>query len=74
MLPIVTTIIFLAFMIPISINMIMFIQSQRKNYSIQEEIQMNHINKGRTRRMVVLFILLPVVFFLIFFGNYLLRR
>jgi NADH:ubiquinone oxidoreductase subunit 4 (subunit M) len=75
MLSIIATLIFLAFIIPASYNMIMFILSQRTQYfDTVEEKQAKGINRIRIRRVVVLFILLPIVMFLLFFCNHLLTH
>jgi Na+/proline symporter len=75
MLSVIATLIFLAFMVPASYNMIMFILSQRRHYyDIEEEKQAKEINRIRIKKVLVLFILLPIVMLLLFFGNYLLTH
>jgi len=61
-------------MISISVNMIRFIGTQNKQYNIQEEKIIKEINKRRKKWVIILFILLPIVMFLLFFGDYLLNR
>lgn len=74
MLKIIATIIFIIFAVYISLNMLKFILSQKKHYNSEEEKIIRIVNKRRIRRVVILTILLPIVFFLMFLGNYLLKH
>ena len=74
MLSTMATIICFVFFAIMSYNMIMFILSQRKHYDFQEEKNVKQLNKTRIKRIVILFILLPVIMVILFFGSYLLHR
>ena len=75
MLSIISTIIVVAFIVPMVFNMVMLIQSQRTHYYEYEvEKKAKIIEKKRIRRVVVLFVLLPIIMFLLFFCNYFLNR
>ncbi len=71
MLSIIVTLLFFGFMIPISYNMLMLIQTQRRQYNFEDEIKIKRANKSRIKRIVLFFVLLIVSTFLVFFGNYL---
>jgi hypothetical protein len=75
MLKIISTVIFLCFVIPMSINMILFIQSNRKMMLDAEEQQKARVlNKRRIITVVILFISLPIVMFLLFLMNHLFSK
>lgn len=75
MLRIISTIIVVAFIVPMVFNMVMLIRSQRTHYyEYEAEKKAKIIEKKRIRRVVILFVLLPITMFLLFFGNYLLNR
>ena len=65
-----TTLVFIAFMIPISINMIAIIKLNYKNIQGDVKVRKKTL-RSRIKKVVVLFSLLVVVMFLSFFLNYL---
>jgi hypothetical protein len=75
MLSIISSIIVIAFIVPMVFNMFMLIRSQRIHY-YEYEIEQNAkiIEKKRIRTVVILFVLLPITLSLLFFGNYLLNK
>ncbi len=72
-LQILSSIIFLAFVIPIGINMVNFIVFRRRRYYGEEAEQIEQINRVRIKRVIILTALLAIVMFLLFFGSYLTR-
>ena len=75
MLSIISTITVVAFIVPMVFNMVKLIRSQRAHYyEYGAENNAKIIEKKRIRRVVILFVLLPITIVLLFFGNYLLHR
>ncbi len=66
-----TTIIFFAFLIPISINMVKFIGTQRRHYYDDEDLLIKKQNRLRIKRVIILTVLLPIAMLLIFLGSHL---
>jgi sorbitol-specific phosphotransferase system component IIC len=74
MLSILSIIIFAAFTIPMSINVILINKSHRIKYYGEEEERMKKINRKRRRTTIILFMLLPVTWAIICFCNYLITK
>lgn len=75
MIRIISTLIFIAFIVLISFNMIMVMQHQRKlYYDYEEENKAKIDRKTRIKRVIILFILLPITMIILFIGNYILNR
>lgn len=64
---------FIAFMLPISINMIAIIKLNYKNDFSDEQMR-KEVLRSRIKKVIVLFSLLIVIMFLSFFLNYLFAR
>jgi magnesium-transporting ATPase (P-type) len=56
-----------------SYNMILFIKSQMKYHTKDENIELKIINRKRIKRVILLGILLIFLMFITFLGNYLIE-
>lgn len=75
MLRIFSTLIFIAFIVPMGFNMLIVMRHQRKQYyEYQEENNAKIDRKIRIKRVIVSFILLPITMAILFIGNYFLNR
>lgn len=75
MLRIISTLIFIAFILPMGFNMLIVMRQQSKQYYEYEEENKARINrKIRIKRVIILFILLPITMGILFIGNYILNR
>lgn len=71
---IIANVICISFLLGIAYNMIMFIQSQRRHYSLLDSELVKRQNKIRIKRVTILTIALPVIIFILYFGKYLLSH
>ena len=62
-------------MVPMAFNMLMVLRHQRTQYYEYEEEKKAKIDrKIRIKRVIILFILLPIIMAILFIGNYILNR
>ncbi len=71
---ILANVICISFFLGISYNMIMLINSQRKHYALQEVEFVKSLNKKRIKRVIIFTVLMPIMLFLLYLTNYLIKR
>jgi hypothetical protein len=75
MLSVTSTILFLIFIIPMTIDMIAIIRSNLKYIpGLEDQKQRLRLNRKRKQRIIILFILLPICMGLLFVLNHLLTK